>query len=342
MAIPTLEFKFIGVDEIRPNPFQPREAFPRETLQELAESIKAGNVIQPIIVRQHGKTYQIIAGERRWRASQMAGLKQIPAMVKDIAEERVLLESVIENLHRLDLTDIERENAIYELWKNREVLGFKTKAELARAIGVTETRVTSDIEAKEFREKVSVDRQTSTEAIRASRTLPLEERKRVIEKVSKGEMGVREVWTISKVLRKASEPIKKEILKPKSRITTKMAETIVTKLPDEEEQKTVVEEIERYRLTEEEVEDRVRDIQRSKEQGITPTVERPPPLVKGQWLVDRIEKPAQQLLTINIEAFTELNRDQKERLVDLLLNLQKKIQVWILRLQGSKTLEKFR
>jgi len=261
------ELKTILIDEIQPNPFQPRESFEKESLKELTDSIKNASVIQPIVVRRLEKGYQIIAGERRWRAAEMAGLKEIPCIVKDVAEERVLLESLIENLHRKDLTDVERENAIHGLWENRNVLGFKTKSELAIAIGVNEDKVSEDLDAWEFRRREEMSMGVSTRVIRGTRGLPTEERRQIIEKVKAEEIKASEVDTVAKIVRKAPEPIKKEFLKPKSRITPKMAETIVTKLPSEEEQKTVVEEIERFRLTEEEVEDRVREIQRAKERG---------------------------------------------------------------------------
>jgi ParB family chromosome partitioning protein len=261
------ELKLISVDEIQPNPFQPRESFVKESLQELADSIKDASVIQPIIVRRHGKGYQIIAGERRWRAAQIVGLKEIPCIVKDVAEERVLFESLIENLHRLDLTDVERENAIHKLWEERETLGIKSKADLARRLGVREDRVLYDIDAWEFRHKEKAPMGASTDAIRRTRGLETEVRKRIIEKVEAEEIKASEVDTIAKVVRKAPEPIKQELLKPKSRITPKMAETLVEKLPNEEEQSIVLEEIKRFRLTEDEVENRVREIQHAKEIG---------------------------------------------------------------------------
>jgi len=335
MEIPKLQFDLIPADRIRPNPFQPREAFEKESLKELADSIKEAGIIQPIIVRRHGKGFQIIAGERRWRALQMAGVKKIPAIIKDTAEDRVLLESLIENLHRLDLADVERENAIHELWKSGR---FKSKADLAKALGITETRAISDIDAKELRERERLGRAVSTEAIRATRGLKEEERKRVIERVSREEIGVREAWTVSKVLKRASEPLKKELLKPKSPITPRMAETILEKLPSKEEQEAVVKEAKQYRLTEEEVEDRIRDIQRAKQKGVTPTVEMAT-IVQGQWLMERIEKPIEQLLTVNINAFDELSDKQKERAIDLLTRLQDRIQEWLLRLRGTKVLD---
>jgi len=268
-----MELKMISVNEIQPNPFQPRESFERESLKELADSIKDAKIIQPIVVRQHGFNYQIIAGERRWRAAQIADLKEVPCIVKEIAEERVLLESLIENLHRKDLTDIERENAVHELWQNREDLGFKYKSELAKAIGVSPQNVENDLEAWEFRHREGgIPPSTPTYIISRTRGLSTQERKKIVEKVEKGEFQAHEAYTAVKVLRKAPDLIKEEILKPKSRITPKMAETIVTKLSDEEKQKLIVNEIKRLRLTEDEVEDRVREIQRggplTKEMGV--------------------------------------------------------------------------
>jgi len=262
-----MELKLIHIEEIQPNPFQPRESFEKESLKELADSMKDVNVIHPIVVRQHGFNYQIIAGERRWRAAQMANLKEIPCIVKEVAEERVLLESLIENLHRKDLTDIERENAIHELWENREELEFKYKYEIARAIGVHPSRVEDDLEAWEVRHEKGMPFSVSTRTIARTRGLETEVRKSIVEKVAKGDFKASEVDVVSKVMRKASEHIKKELLKPKSRITPKMAETIVTKLPSEEDQEVIVDDIKRHRLTEEEVEDRVREIQQAKEMG---------------------------------------------------------------------------
>lgn len=262
-----MKLKMISIDEIRPNPFQPRESFDKESLKELSDSIKDANIIQPIVVRPHGLNYQIIAGERRWRAAQIAGLQKIPCIIKEVIEERVLLESLIENLHRKNLTDRERENAIYELWENREDFGFKTKAEVAKAIGIREDKVSYDLDAWEFRRREETSMDVSTRVIRGTKGLPDEERKQIIDKVKTGEIKASEVDTTAKIVRRASEPVKRELLKPKSRITPKMAETILTKLPSKEEQKMVVEEIKRSRLTDDEVEDRVRDIQRAREIG---------------------------------------------------------------------------
>lgn len=267
----TMELKNIPIDKIHANPFQPRERFENESLFELADSMKDSNIIQPIIVRKDGLGYRIVAGERRWRAAQMAGLKVVPCIIKEIPEERILLESLIENLHRLDLSDPERENAIHELWGKRDVLNFQTKADMARAIGARPQAIEDDLEAWEFRQKEkeegAIAPSAPTYIISSTKGLDFEDRKKVIAKIERGEMLAKEVWTAVKVIKKAPEPIKKELLKEKSIITPKMAETIVEKLPDEEEQSIVLEEIKHERLTEDEVTARAIEMQRAKERA---------------------------------------------------------------------------
>ncbi|RJP69599.1 MAG: ParB/RepB/Spo0J family partition protein [Candidatus Abyssobacteria bacterium SURF_17] len=109
------QWQHIGLDEIEPNPFQPREDFDEAKLSELAASIKAHGVLQPIIVRQSGSKYQIIAGERRWRAAQRADMMSIPALVKDAGDEEMLRLALIENLQRQDLNPIEEATAYKSL-----------------------------------------------------------------------------------------------------------------------------------------------------------------------------------------------------------------------------------
>src|SRR5712691_7285779 len=93
----------IEVDLIEPSPMQPRSRFDKERLEELAQSIKANGVVQPILVRRRGLRYEVIAGERRWRASQLAGMTRIPALVRDVPDEKLLELALIENIQREDL-----------------------------------------------------------------------------------------------------------------------------------------------------------------------------------------------------------------------------------------------
>jgi ParB/RepB/Spo0J family partition protein len=104
--------KLIALDFIEPNPKQPRKDFNQLALEELAASIKERGILQPIRVRPYNGKYQIVAGERRWRASKLAGLEHIPAIVENISDAQSKVDSLIENLQREDLNDIERAEGI--------------------------------------------------------------------------------------------------------------------------------------------------------------------------------------------------------------------------------------
>lgn len=121
----------LGINEISPNSAQPRQHFDDEKLRELAESIKLNGVIQPIIVTRSGKSYRIVAGERRWRASRLAGLKKIPAIVRELSEQGVLQQALIENIQRQDLNALEEAQALERLLKE---FGM-TQEEMARVVG---------------------------------------------------------------------------------------------------------------------------------------------------------------------------------------------------------------
>lgn len=105
----------VKISEVRPNPNQPRKFFDEEALQELASSIKIHGVIQPLVVNKESDGYMIIAGERRWRASQIAGLEKVPVIIKNYTEKQVKEISIIENLQREDLNPIEAARAIKQL-----------------------------------------------------------------------------------------------------------------------------------------------------------------------------------------------------------------------------------
>ncbi|GAB4348935.1 MAG: ParB/RepB/Spo0J family partition protein [Candidatus Abyssubacteria bacterium] len=107
----TSQWLYLGVDEIEPNPLQPRQSFDEHKLDELAQSLRANGLLQPIIVRRAGAKYQIIAGERRWRAAVRADMLTIPAIVKDATDADMLRMALIENLQRQDLNPIEEATA---------------------------------------------------------------------------------------------------------------------------------------------------------------------------------------------------------------------------------------
>jgi ParB family chromosome partitioning protein len=120
----------LPIDEIAPNPDQPRTVFQSDRLDELASSIRENGIIQPLIVRRHGQEYQIVAGERRWRAAKLAGLTDVPVVVQDVADPRMLELALIENIQREDLNPIELAHAYErlgsELGLSQEEIGKRT------------------------------------------------------------------------------------------------------------------------------------------------------------------------------------------------------------------------
>lgn len=116
---------------IDPNPYQPRRQFDQETLEELAQSIKLHGILQPIIVRQKGRRYQLLAGERRCRAAELAGLVEIPALVKELSDREMMELSIVENLQREDLNPLDEALGYDQLVKQ---LGL-TQEEVAQRVG---------------------------------------------------------------------------------------------------------------------------------------------------------------------------------------------------------------
>jgi len=126
-------FLEIDLDLLETNTEQPRENFSEEELEELAQSIRANGIVQPILVRPHGSGYQIVAGERRWRAAQRAQLKKIPAVVRDVDDDKLLEIALIENIQRQELNPVEEARAYQKLIDS---LGL-TQEQVAEQVGKT-------------------------------------------------------------------------------------------------------------------------------------------------------------------------------------------------------------
>jgi len=120
----------LPVDAIDPNPFQPRRLFHAERLEELAQSIRGNGIIQPLVVRKSGDRYQLIAGERRWRAAKLAGITHVPVVIRQIPDDRLLEVTLVENIQREDLNPIETaiafDRMMSELSLNAEEIGQRT------------------------------------------------------------------------------------------------------------------------------------------------------------------------------------------------------------------------
>ena len=133
------EFKIVQIKDIQKNPYQPRKEFSEEKIQELAQSIKENGLIQPIIVRRSPVLgYEILAGERRYRASIVAGLSEVPVIVKQLSDQDMMLHSIIENLQRENLNPIEEAKAYQSLIDK----GF-THTEIAEKMGKSRPYITN-------------------------------------------------------------------------------------------------------------------------------------------------------------------------------------------------------
>lgn len=142
-ASPQLEdrVEYIPVDRIRPGPYQPRQAVDPQELEELAESVRSHGVLQPILVRPAADGYEVVAGERRWRAARMAGLETVPAVVRQVGDLQALAVALVENLQRQDLNPVERARAYRRLV---EEFGL-TQEEVARTVGRSQPSVANTL-----------------------------------------------------------------------------------------------------------------------------------------------------------------------------------------------------
>ena len=138
---PKEEIIKVKLDELRSNPYQPRQVFNEEALQELADSIKEHGVFQPIIIKKSIKGYEIIAGERRVKASKLAGLDEIPAIVRDFSDEEMMEIALLENLQRENLNPMEESRAYKKLIETLNI----TQEELAKKLGKSRSYITNMI-----------------------------------------------------------------------------------------------------------------------------------------------------------------------------------------------------
>ncbi len=273
-----LQVVLLEIDKIRPSPFQPRESFPKEEIRELAETIKKVGLLQPISVRKKGNTYQIISGERRWRASQFAKLESIPAIVKEASDGEMMLESLIENVQRKDLEPIEKGRGLAEVYKlvglnptdvattlhmisrkqeepqkyaslTKEEKQVKETADMVGLSYDYQYRLLSQLRLTPGEQKRVTELGLGYEEIHSIAGIQQPEvRKKVIEAAP--QLKRQEVKKISSVVRKAPESsVVKAMLKPKTKVTGAVAEKIL-ELP-KEKQDTAIRQVEQLRLDEE-------------------------------------------------------------------------------------------
>lgn len=186
----------VKLDEIRSNPYQPRKTFNEESLNELAKSIKEYGVVQPVIVKKSIKGYELVAGERRTRAARIAGLTEIPAIIKDFNDQEMMEIALIENIQREDLNPIEEAKSTLNIIKLR---GF-TQEDFAEKFGKSRTYVTNLLgllKLPEVVQKMLINKELSTSHARV--LSKLENDSQIIElaeKIKKEKLNVRDIEKI--------------------------------------------------------------------------------------------------------------------------------------------------
>ena len=181
----------MSIEDIVPNPNQPRTHFNESELEELSESIRENGVLQPLLVRKNGMKYEIIAGERRYQASKIAGLEKLPVIVKDVDDQKMLELALIENLQRSDLIPIEEAKGYKQLIKSSGM----TQEALAKAVSKSRSAITNSLRLLDLPEQVQTlmyEGKLTAGHARAILAVPFEEsRVKLAEKVVTEGLSVR-------------------------------------------------------------------------------------------------------------------------------------------------------
>jgi ParB family chromosome partitioning protein len=146
-------FFYCDIDAIRPNPYQPRRTFAEEELKSLADSIREKGVIQPLVVRADASGHVLIVGERRWRSARMAGLRQVPVVIKDVSEAEMLELALVENIQREDLNPLEKAEAYQRLMTE---FGL-TQQEVATRVGQDRSTVANFLRLRNLPKEIQAD-----------------------------------------------------------------------------------------------------------------------------------------------------------------------------------------
>ena len=197
---------YININDIKPNEGQPRKVFDDEKIGELADSIQEHGLIQPIVLRKAGKGYEIVAGERRWRACRKAGLKEVPCIIKELTDEENMLIAIIENMQREDLNPIEEAEGL-----NQMIVTYGlTQAEVSKSVGKSRPYITNVLRLLKLPEEVRAlvsDGELSAGHARAIVGVSGKAAQiKIAERIVKEGLSVRET---EKLIKEADAPAKK-------------------------------------------------------------------------------------------------------------------------------------
>jgi len=196
----------VGIDSIDPNPLQPRRLFQHDRLAELAQSIQANGIIQPLVVRKAGDRYQLVAGERRWRAAKIAGIVEVPVVVRDVPDDRLLEITLIENIQREDLNPMETAAAFArmgaELQMNADQIGQRVGKDRSTVVNLTRLlQLPQDIQ------QLVAERRISAGHARCLLALPNEDLQRqAAERAVAQNWSVRQLERVTKRMMEGRQP----------------------------------------------------------------------------------------------------------------------------------------
>lgn len=191
------KINFLDIDDIAPNEGQPRKTFNKEKLDELARSIKTHGVIQPIVVRKQGSHFEVVAGERRWRAARIAGLTKVPCIVRELTDEQNMLVAIIENVQREDLNPVEEARGIRTMIEDYAL----TQDEVAKAVSKSRPYITNALRMLKLPDTVLdlvSSGKLSAGHAKAILSAKEEERDEIAKLVENKGLSVRETEKISK------------------------------------------------------------------------------------------------------------------------------------------------
>ena len=186
--------QYIDINQIKPNENQPRKSFDPEKLEELSHSILEHGVIQPVVLRkpEKGKGYELVAGERRWRAARMAGLKTVPALVRELTEEQNMLLSIIENMQREDLNSMEEAEAVHQMMKTFRF----TQEEVSKSLGKSRPYIANLVRLLKLPEEIQQMLRENQLSQGHARALLALSGKKQVETANK---VVREGWSVRQI-----------------------------------------------------------------------------------------------------------------------------------------------
>ncbi|MDR0519065.1 MAG: ParB/RepB/Spo0J family partition protein [Clostridiales Family XIII bacterium] len=200
---------YVSIDEIKPNPAQPRQFFSDEALEGLVSSIEKHGMIQPVMIRSSKSGYELIAGERRWRAARKAGLKEIPAIIKEVSEEENALFAIIENMQREDLNPIEEAQAFRGIIDDYGL----TQEEVAKSVGKSRPYIANTLRLLNLPEKVREyisEGKLSAGHANAIGAVSDDDTKRVLaDQIVREGLSVREAEALANLANSAGKPKKK-------------------------------------------------------------------------------------------------------------------------------------